>query len=297
MNILLILNKSGYGTGEYFEKYFRRNHTVTTVGDLFNDKVTIDIHSQEPYKVAASIVKERNIDVLIEVESGGIPWEHVPVEINIPKIYYAIDSHISLEGHKIHAKAFDHVFLAQKKYISPVQSSCPNGKVKWLPLGCDPEIHTSSDFYNRNSAIAFVGNHSHSGHARRQLYMFYLYGKVKTAFTKGIYGREMGDYYAGYSFAFNCSLNDDLNMRVFETMGCGCLLFTDRLSSESGLDDFFIDKEHLILYNNESELLELVQYYQNHIDDGIEIAKNGQKEVHLNHSYEKRAQEILSCLN
>lgn len=46
----------------------------------------------------------------------------------------------------------------------------------------------------------------------------------------------------------NCSLNGDLNLRVFEVLASGGLLLTDRLSPQAGLDLLLTNGEHLITY-------------------------------------------------
>lgn len=53
----------------------------------------------------------------------------------------------------------------------------------------------------------------------------------------------------------NCSLNGDLNLRVFEVLASGGLLLTDRLSPQAGLDLLLANGEHLITYKSTEDCI------------------------------------------
>ncbi len=83
--------------------------------------------------------------------------------------------------------------------------------------------------------------------------------------------------YAEACITFNCSLNGDLNMRVFETLGAGGFLLTDSLSPQSGLARLFRDGEHLALYDSPDDLIAKIEYYLDRPDEAGEIARRGQQ--------------------
>jgi hypothetical protein len=96
--------------------------------------------------------------------------------------------------------------------------------------------------------------------------------------------------YSQYQISFNCSLNGDLNMRVFEVLSAtGCLL-TDRLSAETGISHFFKDGQDLILYDNEDDLIEKARWYLQRPEHCLRIAKYGHQ-TYLKHFSEPQRRE------
>ena len=86
---------------------------------------------------------------------------------------------------------------------------------------------------------------------------------------------EAAAQYAGARITFNCSLNGDLNMRVFEALGAGGFLLTDHLSPQSGLARLFKDGEHLALYDSPDDLIAKAEYYLDHPEEAARIARQG----------------------
>ncbi len=89
--------------------------------------------------------------------------------------------------------------------------------------------------------------------------------------------------YAQSQITLNCSLNGDLNLRVFEALGAGGFLITDALTPESGLDLLFEDGRHLIFYRSPAELAEKIRYYLDHPAEAMTIRTAGQQELLARH--------------
>ncbi|MBI4680865.1 MAG: glycosyltransferase family 1 protein, partial [Nitrospirae bacterium] len=66
-----------------------------------------------------------------------------------------------------------------------------------------------------------------------------------------------------------------------------------RLSKDSGLEDLFRDRQHLVIYDNEKQLLELIHYYLENEDEREKIALAGYKEALNKHTYDNRVEEII----
>ncbi len=125
---------------------------------------------------------------------------------------------------------------------------------------------------------------------------FKLHKKFNLKVFNNVYGEEMAKIYSQAKIVFNKSAAGELNMRVFETLSCGSLLITDRLKPEVGLEEIFQDKKHLVLYNNENDLLEKIDYYLKHETEREEIAFCGHKEVLEKHTYEHRIKKMLEAI-
>jgi len=210
-------------------------------------------------------------------------------KINIPKIFYAIDSHLTLNFHRNIIHDFDIVFAAQKDYIPKLKEI--KEEVFWLPLACDTAVHKKYEI-PRLFDIGFVGSMD-SKYTQRVSLLKKLSDKYDVLATNVKY-TDMAKIYSQSRIGFNKSLKGDLNMRVFEVMSCGTMLLTDRINN--GMEELFKNKKHLVLYNDENEMLELVEYYLDNEEERERIAREGQREVHKKHTYEHRAKEMLRVI-
>lgn len=87
---------------------------------------------------------------------------------------------------------------------------------------------------------------------------------------------DTADIYAASAITLNCSLNGDLNLRVFEALGSGGFLVTDALPPESGLERLFEPGRHLVTYRTPRELVEVIRHYQSHPGEARAIRTAGQ---------------------
>ena len=116
-----------------------------------------------------------------------------------------------------------------------------------------------------------------------------------------IYGKNLFDEMSYFKFCINChsdfDSNNAINMRVFESLACGNLLFTD---NHFFMKKYFINKKHLIYYRNKEELLHKINYYKNNHTEAEKIALNGHKLVVSKHNCQtrhKKFQKILNTIN
>ncbi len=103
---------------------------------------------------------------------------------------------------------------------------------------------------------------------------------------------EAARHYAAARVSFNCSLNGDLNMRLFEIMAAGGMALTDRLSAQSGLDHLFTEGEHFAAYGSAEELIEKAEHYLAHADEAARIAAAGRARYAEYFSPERMAEDL-----
>lgn len=84
-----------------------------------------------------------------------------------------------------------------------------------------------------------------------------------------------------------------LPMRVFDVMGSRGFLVTN---FRDGIDRYFKDGKHCVVYRDLDDLIEITKYYLNHEKERQEICWSGFEEVKRNHSYEKRLKEIIEIV-
>lgn len=112
-----------------------------------------------------------------------------------------------------------------------------------------------------------------------------------------IYGKNLFDEMSNFKFCINChsdfDRNSSINMRVFESLSCGNLLFTD---DHFFMKKYFRDKEHLIYYANEEDLIMKIKYYKNNLDQAKKIANKGQNFILSSHNTIIRYKKFFSIL-
>jgi len=148
----------------------------------------------------------------------------------------------------------------------------------WLPGLC---VTPYSPPFNRHrkKEIVFVGQVGKFHPMRQRMIM----GMQKKEYPLRILQcphSESAYHYNKAQITFNCSLNGDLNLRIFEVLAAGGFLVTDRLSPQSGLEQLFQDKHHLACYDSMDDLFAKLDYYLAHPDEAIQCAEQGCKEYY-----------------
>jgi spore maturation protein CgeB len=275
MKIALIYNHlSPCTTGAYVEKVLKAK---TVKYDLFG--VT------DPGLVRAGY------DLYLRIDHGDYKFD-LPQELR-PAFFWVIDTHLNKPYKKIRKQAvhYDVVFCAQKEGAQRLRREAKVDAL-WLPLGCDPEIHNRLAIPKRFD-IGFVGRDAKKFARGRQLEL------LRKKFPDSFYGetdfRKMSEIYSAAKIGFNSSIANDVNMRIFEIMSSGCFLLTNRLS-DNGFNELFKEREHLVAYKNDKELLELIEYYLEHDVERQRIADAGHQLVISKHTYFNRVQTMFNYL-
>lgn len=273
-------------TAVYIKKaLLNSGYEIVTIGQ------ECDIHTgrSNPWETAIpEEIKKNKYDFIFEVESGGFELEWTPdrSRIDIPVVWYGIDTHVATNHHVNRSSKYDVVFLAQRKYLQLFKNA------RWLPLACDPEIHFGNKDSPKHNDVTFVGNYNNGAHNKRTQLLSSLQFNVKLNVKKNLWNRDVTKEYENSYIIFNCSLAGDLNMRVFEALASGSMVLTDRID-ESGCSEFFQDGVHLKYYRNEQEMIEHAKYYLAHSNQRNIIASAGQDEVLRNHTYTHRYQQYI----
>lgn len=85
----------------------------------------------------------------------------------------------------------------------------------------------------------------------------------------------------------------EITRRIFEGMACGKMVITDKLTSETELENLFIDGEDIILYDDLQDCANKIAYYNNNPKEREKIAQNGMKKVLNNHTQKQRVDTII----
>src|SRR5207244_585630 len=120
----------------------------------------------------------------------------------------------------------------------------------------DPAIHRKHHLAKQYD-VSFVGNLCPG--PRTEL-LEQIRRRFPNTFVGRAYFEAMAQTYSMSKTVFNRSVQNDVNMRVFEALACGSLLLTNDLR-ENGQDELFRDGVHLATYRDVEDLLDKLAYY------------------------------------
>jgi GT2 family glycosyltransferase/tetratricopeptide (TPR) repeat protein/2-polyprenyl-3-methyl-5-hydroxy-6-metoxy-1,4-benzoquinol methylase len=229
-------------------------------------------------------IPRQGFDLYLNIDDGHD--YRLPPELR-PCAWWVIDTHLNFDWDRQKAADFDRVFAAQRdgaeqlRQVGIVTAS-------WLPLACDPDIH-SKHAVDKQFDLAFVGTIVFG--PRSQL-LALLQGHFPNTFVGRCYFEDMAHTYSAARLVFNCSIANDVNMRVFEALACGSLLLTNDLS-DNGQSELFHDGVHLATYRDAEELLDKARFYLKREDVRERIAAAGRAEALARHTYQHRMEHLL----
>ncbi len=213
--------------------------------------------------------------------------------VRVPRFFWASElvSRCRDQDRLLSSGLFDHIFFRTK---SCIETAVYYGWVKRdrcsiLLSGFDETIHKGNPDIKRDIEILFVGSIT----PRRKE----LLEKLQSEFTVTIvnaFGKELVQYFNRSKIVLNIHAEEhkDTETRVFEALGCGSFLLTERLSEENPFTD-----EHLVEFETFDELCDKVKYYLDHTKERDTIAKQGYTEALARHTYTHRANEIIRAMS
>ena len=212
----------------------------------------------------------------------------LPAELR-PSAWWVIDTHLDAAWAEEKGRDFDWLFAAQ---LDGAERLCNAGlPAVWLPLACDPAIHRPHSLPKRWD-IGFVGRVSPGP---RQELLEFISREFPDSFVGQAYFDELAKIYSQARIGFNRSVKNDVNMRVFETLGCGTLLLTNDLR-DNRQDELLIPDRHLVTYGGNEELLDKLRFYLAHAEIRDQIAQAGHAEVLARHTYLHRMKSLLETV-
>lgn len=294
---LLLYSKDEYTTATHIENYLKTSkHQVITAGVTKPGLANVDetrIHTPSEF-VITDVLKVMPIqpDIVLSVQGFHNMTIHGVDLLNIPTIYYGIDTHTQTKEHIFNeAKKYKQVCFTQMKGCDDFYHETDR-QSKWLPCCAEPLIHKELTCENEYD-FAFVGGVDlEVAHKPRRDALKKLIAEGYRVWVGNAYGFFMSQIYSKSKVVFNYSMNDDINMRIFEGMSCKRALLTNELSALSGLAELFKDGEHIVTFTDKT-LLEQAKRLISDDKYRETIANNGYKEVISKHTYKHRTEEML----
>lgn len=230
----------------------------------------------------------------------GLPLDWYPPS---PSAYWVSDAHINKAAYEYRmktAKKFDHVFVAQKQFIDQfVADGVPRETIHYLPHAFEPDCYRPYEIVNKWDWV-FIG-HPNSPHRIDLLdrlckeYPNWYVGWRNAAVPGYNALDDVAKKLSQSKIGVNYSVNKDLNMRVFETLGTKTCLLTDDLPA---IRELFEDHRHLVVFNSIEEASDQMRRLLANDEMRNFIAEQGYKEAIERHTYRNRCEDILRiCLD
>lgn len=277
MKIALIFNKDRADTtGTYFERVLQKSRQV----------------DYKHFPLEGFSKPDEDFDLFLRIDHGDYKYD-LPQELH-PAAFLAIDTHLKKPFKKIVRQAghYDFLFATQKEGARRLEKKLKR-PVYWIPLACDPEIHRQLDTPKKYD-VGFVGSYGGAGSLRENTLK-----KIKKKYPHSFIGNaphlKMSGIYSSSRIGINFSLNNDINMRIFEVLSCGAMLITSRIE-KNGLDELFEERKHLITYETSSELINLIDYYLEHKEEREHIAGAGHQLAIKKHTYKNRLRYMFDII-
>lgn len=208
--------------------------------------------------------------------------------VNIPTLFYSVDTHHHFEHHIYLGLLFDKILTAQKDYL---QYFTEKGiDAEWFPLWASRYYEPSVD---KRYGACFVGTMDPKLNPERVRFFQSLEKQGLVQCMRGEYWK----FFPHAEIVVNQTVKSDLNFRVFEGMMSGAMLLTEH--SENGLLELFENGEHLVTYQkgDVEQVSRLIRHYLAYPEECRRIGANGRLEIMRSHTPMHRAEKLLEVLS
>lgn len=293
MHIALSYAYYDFARNDYIEDRFRQiGQTITFIGPPMPHKpgysgraVLTDLFStwtQPP-------------DAYLSIDAGERFFPPGVEDLPIPTACWLGDVHLGRWREAV-AQFFDVVFVAHRDFVAPYRKIVGHEQVYWLPWYV-PDLVRPVPQVERIYEVGFVGSHArpHRRTPRAQRLRLLAEHFCMNDRSTPVDHAGLARVYSQAKIVVNITINGDINLRLFEGTACGALLLTD--SRANGLEQLFDLGREVIVYDNDQELLDQINYYLTHDAERQQIAEAGQQRCLRDHTFTRRAEQLLEYLN
>jgi glycosyltransferase involved in cell wall biosynthesis len=189
---------------------------------------------------------------------------------------------------------YNHVFYCQKNFKEMIiNCGYSENEISFLPHAADPEIFKPLPYISKKFDIGYIG-YSNSKRQRAETilkeYMNFKHFDSVWAWTANRCMQEL-------KIGFNISVEQDINMRIFETMAAGIPLLTNYIP-DNGMEDLFGKdlEDKMLVYNNELEMKEKAVRLLANPDLRKTLSENARQHVLQYHTYRNRINTLLGTM-
>ncbi len=240
------------------------------------------------------ICKEFKPDVLICMK--GIPFDpKIIKQIKCKKICINNDDFQHFNEELM--REFDFIFTPAEDYIPKYKEL--GVKSEWMGYACTPAIQKNLNL-KKEYNISFVGR----TRPEREPY----FDKMKKFEKCFLWLNKGGNLLTFKKFTeimnkskININMHQELmkihrtksNLRVYEVLGCGQFLLTDKAG---GMEDLFKENKHMVTYKDADDMEDKIKYWLERDEEREKMGLAAQKEILKKHTIKNRVDQILKVL-
>ena len=230
----------------------------------------------------------REYDVLFVVENyDSLGWLPDLSGFRQVKVFWSIDSHCMLRRHIDLAKRsrFDIHLNSTAGYLDYFRPY--SDVVEWFPNAYPCDLISPQTAATAAHDVGFCGTMIQD--RKRWLARLSRLGLPVHA-DVFVLGNAMINAIVSYRIGLNKTIADDLNFRIFETLGCGTFLLTNEVDH---LDALFTPGLHLVTYSSPEDLVAKARHYLSSPDERAGIAMAGHAHARQHHTFDARARRLV----
>lgn len=282
--INVIEQNSGWGAEWFVNRGFTKNQV---------EVINLDYRQNKNFLPQKLRELKDDFDVMLLQRGDGFPLQLIKA-INRPRFFWASElvSRNWDQNRLFKSGLFNHVFvrgdeckkiILEKKWLKPEQISI-------LLSGFDENIHHPTPDIIKDLDIVFVGSIT----KRRRQYLDILKKCFKIN-EFSVFGEEMVKIFNRAKIVLNVHAENflDTETRIFEAIGCGSFIISEKLSSENP----FKSSEHLVEVKNIEEMIKKIEYYLKNETERKKIAEQGHLYGLAEHTYQVRAKYLEGIMN
>lgn len=282
--INVINNNAHWGAEWFMNQAFIKNEIET---------INID-YRKNKYNLCGEFLKiDKDFDFLLLQRGEGFPLELLE-SVKRPKFFWASElvSRRRDQDRLFKSGLFDHIFVRSVDCVEKVidEGWLTRDKVSILLSSFDPNIYKKIETKEKDIDVLFVGSLT----TRRKVILDELNKKFNIKIASA-YASEANVLYNRSRIVLNIHSEEflDTETRIFEVLGSGAFLITEKLSKENP----FIDKTHLIEVADTNEMEEKIKEFLNNPNAREFVAEAGRLEALRAHTFNHRAKEIIDVFS
>jgi len=275
--INVIEQNAGWGSETFLNNGFQSlGHNVTNLDFRKHRQV-----------LATKLKKISDFDVLFLQRGDRFP-PYLLKACNRPKIFWASELVSRNRDQDILLKSnlFDHIFVRSDDCKKRVLNNkwVDTNNISVMLSGFNTDLH-KRELVTKDIDVLFVG----SILSRREKILGELQSEFNIKISQ-VYGEKMVQLFNRAKIVLNIHAEEflDTETRIYEALGCGSFLISEKLSRENP----FIAGKHYIEVNDLKMMKNQINYYLENQSEREEIALNGYNEAIKKHSYHVRAKEF-----
>jgi len=235
-------------------------------------------------------------DLLVYTDHlGRRAWPEGLEELDIPKVYYAVDTPINFWWQRHFGTLFDLCYADQKPFAARFQEEGLDGR--WLPVAVNTGAYqaASAEAGEKIYDFGFVGVLNEQVRGKRSQLIKSLSSRfsLKTLGDRGAGWTgpdESAALYRQSRLILNENLFPGVTTRMFEALACGAALFTERAGGDLG--EIFQPGEDFAWFEPQ-ELLTAADYWLADETRLAKMAARARAKVLSAHDISHRAEKVL----